>query len=40
MEVGAIGVVAFYRFDKGGAIFGCAVGGADVAAVVVEAVES
>ena len=38
MEVGAVGVVAFDGFDECRAVFGCAVGGTNVAAIMVETI--
>jgi hypothetical protein len=39
MQVGAIGIVAFDRFDECRAIFGCAVGSSNVTTVIVKPVE-
>ena len=40
MQIGAVGIVALDAFDECRAVFGGAVRCADVAAVVIEAVES
>ena len=39
MEVGAVRIIAADVFDESRAVFGCAVGGTDVAAIMIETIE-